>query len=225
MNLFSLESGLRPEVLSLSTLLSYARKLESEGRATGLGERRIYLSADKTRLVNTRQSLYLPDQAPSEKDPARRHLFLYCSRESLFGVKESPKQGSLQLTSPVAKTGPNQSSRSWCWIDSIPSTLPQTVVMPILAKCILCPTVLPPSCLILPSVFKTRKESLARPMEVRTSAYRFRVERDLFTLRSFWKSDDRGLEAVKGMLMECPQIRLSENSPRKIKVRKEISIH
>jgi len=36
--LISLESGLRSEVLSLSTLVSYARKLESEGRATGLGE-------------------------------------------------------------------------------------------------------------------------------------------------------------------------------------------
>jgi len=36
--LISLESGLRSEVLSLSTLVSYARKLEEEGRATGLGE-------------------------------------------------------------------------------------------------------------------------------------------------------------------------------------------
>lgn len=140
---------------------SWIRK--EEGRATGLGELESLRSLNsRQRLVNTRKMTYQtskrerPGQTPLSSFLA--HVKFRCQRVT---------QGNVQ--SPVAKTGPNQSSRSWCWIDSIPSTLHKTLCR-FLQNSIT--TWLPPQFSLLMHVFCSSSCAVKREIVPRMDGFR-----------------------------------------------------
>lgn len=157
---------------------SWIRK--AEGRATGLGELESLRSLNsRQRLVNTRKITYQtskrerPGQTPLSSFLA--HVKFRCQRVT---------QGNVQ--SPVAKTGPNQSSRSWCWIDSIPSTLHKTLCR-FLQNSIT--TWLPPQFSLLMHVFCSSSCAVKREIVLKATASVF--PSPLATLLLFTKASSR----------------------------------